>query len=79
VDASLLRAAGEVNLPVVLFVIDADGEVGHYARLDRLPPPPRDQRTPFVRLTPYHDLSPASIAALVSELRQDWAVSRRPA
>ena len=79
VDASILRAVGEVNLPVVLFVVDADREVGHYARLDRLPRAAREQRTPFVLLTPERDLSPDALAALVSELRHDWAASRRPA
>jgi len=79
VETSVLRAAREVNLPVVLFVIDADREVGHYARLDRLPPPSRDERTRFVSLAADRDLSPEALAALVSELRQDWAVSRRPA
>jgi hypothetical protein len=79
VETSLLRAAGEVNLPVVLFVVDADREVGHYARLDRLPSPNRDQRTTFVSLAADRDLSPEALAALVSELRQDWAVSLRPA
>ena len=75
----MLREAGEVNLPVVLFVIDADGEVGHYARLDRPPRSTRDQRTTFVSLAADRNLSPEALAALVSELRQDWAVSRRPA
>src|SRR4051794_26856738 len=42
VEVPVLRAAAGVNLPVVLFVIDADREVGHYARLDRLSPPDRD-------------------------------------
>jgi len=50
VETSVLRAAGEVNLPAVLFVIDADRETGHYARLDRLPRPSREQRTAFVPL-----------------------------
>jgi hypothetical protein len=76
VNTSILRAAGEVNLPVVLFVIDADREVGHYARLDRLPD---RQPTTSVPLAANDDLSPEALTALVSELRQDWAVSRRPA
>jgi hypothetical protein len=79
VDGRLVRAAGEVNLPVVLFVIDADREIGHYARLDRLPSPGRDQRTSFVSLAPDRDLSREALVVLVSELRGDWAVSRRPA
>jgi hypothetical protein len=79
VETSLLRAAGEVNLPAVLFVIDADRETGHYARLHRLPRHGHDQRTTFVALAADHDLSPEALAALVSELRTDWAVSRRPA
>jgi hypothetical protein len=79
VEASVLRAAGEVNLPAVLFVIDADRETGHYARLDRPPRSSRDKRTTFVSLAANRDLSPEALAALVSELRNDWAVSRRPA
>jgi hypothetical protein len=79
VDASVLRAAAQVNLPAVLFVIDADREVGHYARLDRLPPPDSNQRTTSVALTADRDLTPAAIAALVSELRHDRSASRRPA
>ena len=79
VHASVLRAAADVNLPVVLFVVDADREVGHYVRLDRLPPATRDQRTTSVTLAADRELSPDALAALVSELRQDWAVSRRPA
>jgi hypothetical protein len=79
VESSVLRAAGAVNLPAVLFVIDADREVGHYARLDRLPHSSRDQRTTFVSLSAERDLSPIALAALVSELRQDWALARRPA
>ena len=79
VDASVLRAAAQVNLPSVLFVIDADREVGHYARLDRLPPPDPNQRTLSIALTPERDLSPAALAVLVSELRQDKSASRRPA
>lgn len=79
VERSVLRAAAEVNLPVVLFVIDADTEVGHYARLDRLPRPSRDQRTTLVPLSSDRDLSPDSLTALVPELRRDWATSRRPA
>ena len=79
VETTLLRAAWEVNVPVVLFVVDADREVGHYARLDRLPRPDRDQRSMFVLLSPERDLSPRAIATLVSELRQEWSVSRRPA
>lgn len=78
-ETSVLRAAGEVNLPVVLLVIDADREVGHYARLDHLAPPSRDQRTAPISLAADRDLSAGALAALVSELRQDWAVSRRPA
>src|SRR5437867_1526001 len=62
VETSVLRAAREVNLPVVLFVIDADREVGHYARLDRLPPPSRDERTRFVSLAADRDLSPEALA-----------------
>ena len=76
VEPPVLRAAEDVNLPVVLFVIDADREVAYYARLDRLPR--RDQRT-NATLTADRDLSPAALADLVSELRQDWAASRRPA
>jgi hypothetical protein len=80
-ETSVLRAAGQVNLPVVLFVVDADREVGRHARLDRVPPPPpsRDQRTTFISLPADRDLSPKALTDLVSELRQDWAVSRRPA
>ena len=74
VDPSLLLAAGNGNLPVVLFVVDADLEVGHYARLDRAD---RDQRTPAVSLAADRDLSPTALAALVAELRKDSAVSRR--
>lgn len=79
VEASVMRAAGDVNLPVVLFVIDADREVGHYARLDRLPRPTRGQRTTSVFLAADRDLSPNALAALISELRRDWALARRPA
>lgn len=79
VETAFLRAAGAVNLPVVLFVIDADREVGHYARLDRLPRLSRDQRTTLVSLSGDRDLSPEALAALVSELRQDWSAARRPA
>jgi hypothetical protein len=79
VETSILQAAAEVNLPVVLFVIDADREVGHYARLDRLPRQNDDQRTTSVRLAADRDLSPGALAALVSDLRKDWAQSRRPA
>jgi hypothetical protein len=79
VDPSLLRAVTEVNLPVVLFVVDADRELGHFARLDHLPRPNRDRGTTFVLLTADQNLSPNALAALVSGLRQDWAVSRRPA
>ena len=79
VEASLLRAAREVNLPVVLFVIDADTEAGRYARLDRLPPAAAGLRATLVTLAPDRDLSPAALARLVSELQQDWAVSRQPA
>ena len=79
VDASLLRAAADVNLPVVLFVVDADREVGHYARLDRLPRSKNEPRTTHVPLAPNRNLAPQAISALVAELRDDWAVSRRPA
>lgn len=79
VEASLLRAARDVNVPVVLFVIDADSEAGHYARLDRLPPPGADLRPKLVTLPPDCDLSPPALARLVAELQQDWAVSRQPA
>jgi hypothetical protein len=79
VEAAIVRAAGEVNLPVVLFVIDADGEVGYYARLDRLVRPTRGQRTAFVSLAGDRDLSPNALTALVAELRQDWTAARRPA
>ena len=79
IETSVLRAALEVNVPVVLFVIDADREFGHHARLDRLPRPGRDQRTIPVSLSADRNLSPESLAGLVSDLRRDWAVSRRPA
>ena len=79
VDVSVLQAAAQVNLPAVLFVIDADREVGHYVRLDRLPPPNSNQRTTSVALTADRDLTPAAIAALVSELHHDRSASRRPA
>ena len=73
-------ADGEgATAPVVLFVVDADREVGRYARLDRQPPPGGDKRTTPVPLAMDRDLSPKAIAALVSELRQTWAVSRRSA
>ena len=76
VEASVLRAAADVNLPVVLFVVDADREVGHYARLDR---PRREQQTEGVSLTSNRNLAPESISALVTKLREDWGVTRRPA
>lgn len=79
VGPAVLRAAGDVNLPAVLFVIDADREVGHYARLDRLPRPDHGQRTTSVSLAAGRNLSREAIATLVSKLRQDWAASRRPA
>jgi hypothetical protein len=77
VEASVRRAVAEVNLPVVLFVIDADSETGYYARLDRLPRPNGDEKTLFIPLTPERDLSPQSIQALVGELRQESAASQR--
>jgi hypothetical protein len=79
VEASLLRAVGEVNLPAVLLVVDADREVGHYARLDRVPGGDADERAAFVWLVKDRDLSPESLAGMVAELRHDWAATRRPA
>lgn len=79
VESALLLAAAEVNLPVVLFVIDADRETGHYARLDRLPSLDRNKRITSVPIAANRDLGPQSLAALLAELRRDWAVSRRPA
>jgi hypothetical protein len=79
VDSSTLRATEEVNVPVVLFIIDADREIGHYARLDRLPRPARNQRTTSVPLVADHDLTPTALVRLVAELRQDRSASRRPA
>jgi hypothetical protein len=79
VEASVLRAAGEENVPAVLFVIDADREVGHYARLDAVSRSAGDRRAPSVPLTADHDLTTEALAALIAELRQDWALSRQPA
>jgi hypothetical protein len=76
VEKSVMRVATEVNLPVVLFVVDADTEAGYYARLDRLDP---QQQKNFVSLDEQRDISPESLNTLVSELREDWAVCRRPA
>jgi hypothetical protein len=79
VDVSILQAAAAVNVPVVLFVIDADSEAGHYARLDQLPTRASGQQKSFVCLTDDRNLSAESINRLVSELRRDSSVSRRPA
>jgi hypothetical protein len=79
VDVSILQAAGTVNVPVVLFVIDSDSEAGHHARLDHPPTRTSGQQKTFVSLTADRNLSAGSINKLVSELRRDSSVSRRPA
>lgn len=77
VEAELVRAAGEANVPAVLFVVDADREVGYWARLDGVAE--GGGRRAFVRLTGERDLSAEGLAGLVEDLRTEREAKRRPA
>jgi hypothetical protein len=69
VPASEVRRARRNLSPVVLFLFDADGDHGRYARLDVLPAPARASKSVTVSFPICNVLTREGVERLVAELR----------
>jgi hypothetical protein len=68
-EADTVRRARHAQHPVVLFLYDADGDHGRFARLDHLPPPPKGRKQVPVRLPLENAINEANLEHLIAGLR----------
>ena len=77
-DADLLRHVVESRSPFVLFVFDADTDLGRFLRLDSLPSPGPDVRTLNVVIPASNSLDKDGLSGLVSSLDAEDRGGPRP-